>query len=225
MEFTVQRKDDHFQFRIQQVPEKYHPSLKESYYQQEGDTFFKSYSATIPHIQTIGENFIKNGQSMLDQLAGLAPVPWEDALSFFAERMKDTGVEWLLVGSLNLLVRGIEVTPRDVDVICYLKDMEKVQSLFGDVVMEPLQGCDNWVAKAYGALFHKALISIAFDTLDCLDQTEPTDAGPYAMAHAETVIWKGYSLRVPPLELSVNINRRRGRLDRVELIEDYLKKA
>ena len=41
----------------------------------------------------------------------------------------------------------------------------------------------------------------------------------------EELNWNGYVIKVPPLELQLNVTRRRERIDRVELIEEYMNKT
>ncbi|WP_440947326.1 hypothetical protein ACSAZL_03360 [Methanosarcina sp. T3] len=50
------------------------------------------------------------------------------------------------------------------------------------------------------------------------------DCGPHARQNLETIKWNGYEIQVLPLELQLNVNKRRERMDRVKLIEDFLNK-
>jgi hypothetical protein len=61
-------------------------------------------------------------------------------------------------------------------------------------------------------------VDLAFDPQPALDQPEPSDSGPYARDHLEEVVWRGTQIKVPPLQLQLATNLRRGRTARAEAI-------
>jgi hypothetical protein len=65
-------------------------------------------------------------------------------------------------------------------------------------------------------------IDIASDPQSSVDEPEPVDFGPYAKSKLETITWNGYKVRIPPIELQLNVNKRRHRIERVRLIEEYI---
>jgi hypothetical protein len=211
------------QFIVTDVPEDIGQKLADDYYVRQADRFVRSYPLSSPHIDQIAQSFVLNADRYISQAYGNAPVPWNNALKSFINRLRDLDIEWLLIGSCPLAIRGIDVAPRGVDLVCRMKDFELVQETLVDCTVLPFEACENWVAKAFGVAFLGAPISIAFEPQDCLDQPDPIDSGPYAMAHAETILWEGYQLPVPPIQLSININRKRERTERVALIEAFMK--
>ena len=46
-----------------------------------------------------------------------------------------------------------------------------------------------------------------------------SDFGPTATGRLDTVTWRGHTLRVPPLDLQLQVSERRGMAARVEEIE------
>lgn len=48
------------------------------------------------------------------------------------------------------------------------------------------------------------------------------DQGPIAASRLEVIRWRGYDIRVPPLELQLEVSRRRGLGERVAIIERAL---
>jgi hypothetical protein len=226
METSVSKDKENVIFMVSNIKEEYITHLEEEYYTKKGNGYIKVYPGTIPYIETTGENFKKYGEEIFYQRWGVKPAPWQEGLIAFIEKIKNTGMEWLLIGSCPLALRGIAVNPKGVDIVFpHIKDMEKIRNLFSDVMIDPLTECHNWVAKAYGSIFYNTSISMAFETQSSLDIPEPIDSGPYAIAHMEKINWNGYNVNIPPLELSLNINRKRDRIDRVKLIEDYMKKT
>lgn len=63
-------------------------------------------------------------------------------------------IKWALVGSTNLQLQGMQVTPHDLDIVIQHKDLEKVSNLFSDYSASPVSqfptksGEPAWEVKA-----------------------------------------------------------------------------
>lgn len=68
------------------------------------------------------------------QAAGLDPVPWQGALAEVCRRLTGAGVDWWLTGSAALAVRGIPLTPGDLDLVVSDEDARRV----GDLLLDGL---------------------------------------------------------------------------------------
>ncbi len=209
-------------FRLTDVEPPIAAVLPAADWEQFGDVWQRSYPADAPHIDRIMSYFFANAERMFRQVAGLDPVPWEDAIVAFAERARVAGIDWWLTGSGAAAIRGTGIVPHDLDIMFDPAQRELVLSTFGDVLIQPLIDTEGWVTRYFGVLFLHAQIDIAADPDPAFDDPEPSDFGPFAAAHLETVSWNGWSVRVPPLYLQEAVNRRRGRLDRASLIERAL---
>ncbi len=209
-------------FRVSEFDPKYVPVLEACAFARQGDAFTKSYPASAPNIDRIVVRFRGHAEEMFDQMGYFAPVPWERALSEFADRVEGTGADWWLTGSCAVCVRGIPLNPHDVDIMIASADVPLFNEIFADDLIEPLIPCSGWVAKDFGVIFRHARIDIASDPQAFVDTPEPVDFGPYAGEHLEEVRWQGLTLKVPPLALSLNVNKKRGRTERAETIAHYL---
>ncbi|PTN36930.1 hypothetical protein C6366_08590 [Desulfonatronum sp. SC1] len=159
---------------------------------------------------------------MFDQLGYFKPIPWDIALFDFAKELENKDINWWLTGSCAVCVRGIPLNPHDVDIMIDSSDVYKISDMFSDYLIEPIVDTNGWLTKDFGVIFRHARIDIASDPQDILDNPEPIDCGPSALANLEEVNWKGLIIKVPPLHLSLNVNKRRKRIDRVTKIEQYL---
>lgn len=211
-------------FRVKDFEPKYESILKMCFYEKDGDSYIKKYSNQIKNIKIIQENFKNNAEVMFNQVGYFEDIPWEKALLAFSERINQFDIDWWLTGSCAACIRGIPLNPHDVDIMVDSKDVEQLNNLFSDWMIEPFIDTGGWVTKDFGVLFKYARIDIASDPSPSLDQPEPVDCGPYAKDHLETVLFKGHQIKVPPIQLQINANRRRSRLDRVKLLEAYLNK-
>ena len=102
-------------------------------------------------IEEIYENFSRHIEEIILQHAGLEPVPWERALREFLRRVQGVEFEWWLSGSAALAVRGIDVTPRDLDFA--VADAHAVGRLLHDALVEPVTHMREWVAEWFGRAF------------------------------------------------------------------------
>lgn len=208
-------------FVVDRFDEKYLPALHSLFYQPEGTAYVKSFAADLV-TDDIRRNFSRSAKDMFDQIGGFAAVPWERALELFAGLARAASIDWWLTGSGALAVRGLAVRPHDLDIMLFSADMARVRSALAQHIVEPIIPTSGWVMKHFGVAFLEARLDLAFDPEPAVDSPEPVDFGPYALERLETVAWHGFDLRVPPASLHLTSNRRRGRLDRVALIEEYL---
>lgn len=209
-------------FRVHDFDQRYEDVLKMCFYQKDGDSYVKSFPKSTKLLEKIQNHFLNNAEEMFSQLGYFSHVPWEDALYEFAKKVDGSGIDWWLVGSCAACIRGIKMNPHDVDIFIDSKDIDKVNELFGDYIIEPIIDTNGWLTKDFGVIFLHARIDIATDPHPCLDDPEPVDCGPYARNNLEEVTWRGYKIKIPPVELQLNANKKRGRDERVRLIEDYL---
>ncbi|MFL0251046.1 nucleotidyltransferase domain-containing protein [Clostridium neuense] len=224
MLITFEEKCDDIIFRVSKFHEKYEKILKMCFYEADGESYIKKFSKDIKNIDKIKANYKKSAEKMFSQLGYFEPIPWEDALLEFVKRLNGKGVDWWLTGSCAACIRGIPLNPHDVDIMIDSKYVSEISGIFSDCLVEPIVDTKGWVTKDFGVIFCHARIDIASDPSECLDEPEPSDSGPYAKQHLERIKWKGYEIKVPPLNLQLSVNKRRERMDRVKLIEEYINK-
>jgi hypothetical protein len=117
-------------------------------------------------------------------------------------------------------VRGIPVTPRDVDFAA--ADGERVANAFSDVLVEPPIFDPDWVADWFGRTWMGAIVEWAADVHPEIDDWRtPQESGPEAQAALEEVEWRGRVIRVTPLAKQLAVSESRGLHDRVEAIHRF----
>lgn len=231
MKATAKESDDSDIFRLTDVAPTDRAAIEADYFTPDGDGYTKTFSKDAPHIDVAAANFVLYADRLYGETLTHGSPLWRDGLRHFLDILDGSGIEWFLIGSCVLAIRGLDVVPRGVDVVFpHVSDLPRVRDLIGPDTLQPLLECEGWVAAAYGEAFHGCKIAMAFMTQDCLDApdpdgTGPSDSGPYAASHLGTATWEGRTIPVPPMQLLLNINRRRGRTDRVRLITEYLSNA
>lgn len=224
MRVSFEELDQKVIFRISEFHPKYERILQMCFYENDGNGYNKIYPKNAKYLDKIKKRYFDNANLMFDQLGYFVPVPWEKALTEFCQRTQGTNINWWLTGSCAACIRGIKMNPHDVDIMTDSKSIEEITYVFSDYLIEPIVDTNGWLTKDFGVIFLHARIDIASDPQEILDIPEPVDCGPYAKQNLETIKWNGYNIKVPPLELQLNVNKRRERMDRVKLIEDFMNK-
>ncbi len=144
----------------------------------------------------------------------LREAAWEEALEVVADRL--TGeVDWWLTGSAALAVRGIEVRPRDVDLV--VDDAERTGALLADLLVEPVVSTTGWVADWFGRAFSGALIEWVGGVHD-----DSLQHGPDAARRRERIGWRGRDMLVSPVDVQLAVSELRGLTDQADAIRRFL---
>lgn len=169
--------------------------------------------------------FRASSTPLLRQAAALDTVPWRDALRDAAERLDRAEIDWWLAGSAALAVRGVEVEPRDIDVVIAAADAARAAAAFDDALIEPVVETDQWISRWFGRAWLGARVEWVSGVSDAVDRPWPSDFGPIAAATLTEVEWENTRVRVPPLALQREASARRGLDDRVALIDALRRRA
>lgn len=211
-------------FIVTEVDSAYLQAVEELEFQPFEEGYGKAFPSNSPHLVRSYENFALFAESMILQTARVQPVPWEQALLALLEKIQGQKIDWWLVGSIALAVRGTGVVPRDIDLSVADKDAHKLGDLLLDNLIEPVQPTPDWFCNWFGRAFLHARIEWVGGVDERADTSEVCDFGPTAASRKETVSWHGYQLQVPPLDMQLRVSEARGMTDRVEKIKRLLQK-
>lgn len=76
-----------------------------------------------------------------------------DVLRKLHTKLEDEGLDWALVGSLGLAIRGVPVEPRDVDIMTDKASAYRIEQLFSDSVASPVSfRSSDKIESHFGAL-------------------------------------------------------------------------
>jgi hypothetical protein len=148
---------------------------------------------------------------------------FQTALLWIASEFQKRNIRWWLAGSAALCVRGLALLPHDIDIMTFKSEIDGIKTLFEPYIMEPFHHVTGWVVKGFGVINYHFRIDIAFEPEEWVDGQGPVDFGPYAQNHLETILWHGFPIQVPPIELHLASNLTRARNDRVTQIQQYLR--
>lgn len=211
-------------FVITDVDPAFHDTLRGFYYSEFEDGFARGFPAATAHLDQIYANFARFMPDMVLQTAGVQPVPWEQCLLALLERLDGQGLNWWLVGSAALAVRGMSVRPHDLDLVVQGQGSARMTELLADCLVEPVHDSrSGWIWDWFGRCFLHARLEWVGDVNAQAEQNGPTDFGPTALERCELVQWRGYTLKLPPLDLQLVVSERRGLYERADLIRAWLR--
>jgi len=195
------------------VEERYWDYFKYGLWWQLGNSFIKTYD-NVQDFHYCAENYVKYGETAIKQLTQEIPAPWEKALDLFIAEIDKLGVEWFIHGSVAMALWGIDVTPKDVNIIiANCSDFEKIRAHFSKFAIAPIQPCDDYGMCGGGSIFMEASISI---------WTQNQDFEPYDMTTLGQVPYKVRAVYVSTLERLKTDNEYYGRPERVALIQEKI---
>jgi hypothetical protein len=209
-------------FIIADLDPAYHDAVRVLYYSPVEDGFAKSYPADTPHLDRIYQNFEQYAEEMVLQTAQVRLVPWDKALFAFLQIIEDNRINWWLTGSTALAVRGLDIAPRDLDLIVDDASAPKLGELLLDYLVEPVLPSTGWIGNWFGRAFLHARLEWVGGVNASVDTPHVSDFGPTAASRLEAVNWHGKAIRVPPLDLQLQVSERRGLTGRAEKIKRML---
>jgi hypothetical protein len=214
---------DQAQFLVRTDDAAYRRVLAELMFREEGDAFVRSFRADAPGLHQSYVRFKLMLEEMLAQTAGRRLPPWDEALDAVASRLAVARCDWFLAGSAALAVRGIDIVPRDLDLV--VADASTAIRALVDVQVEPvsLNRPGAWIARWFGRGFLHARVEWIAEVDPALDvYSWPNEYGPKAAARLETVRWNDHVLALAPLDVQLAVTERRGLAQRAEAIRDFL---
>lgn len=182
----------------------------------------RTYRPDTPHRDLICRNFERDVPAMLRQTARIDPVPWEDGLHTLLQALHDRDVDWWLGGSGALAARGVAVAPRDLDLVVGEASAYHLGDLLRDYLVEPVVPVQGWFCTAFGRAFIHMRVEWVGGVTDRADVPHITDFGPTAARQLDTIMWRGHTLRVPPLAMQLEVSERRGLTERAAAIRQAM---
>jgi len=203
-----------YAYFAEDVDERYWDYFKVGLWWQIGNSFTKSFD-NVKDFEYCAENFAKHGEIAIKQQLKIIPAPWEKALDVFISEMDRLDVDWFIHGSAAMALWGIDVAPKDVNIIiANYSDFDKVRNHFYKYAIKPIERCSDWIMSGIGEVFMEAAVGIAFQN---------KELEPYDMNQLDTVVYNGHKVFVISLDMLKQNNECYGRPERVKLIEEKMK--
>jgi hypothetical protein len=209
-------------FIIADVDPVYQDAVRSLYYGPCEEGFSKTFPANTPDLDRIFLNFERYAHEMVLQTARVHTANWEKALSAFLKIVEDSEIDWWLTGSAALAVRGLDIAPGDIDLVTNDAGAARLSELLLEYLLEPLQPSSGWIWNSFGRAFLHVRLEWVGGVNHSADHPDPSDFGPAAAKRLARVLWNGQEIRVPPLDLQLEVSKRRGLTERADKINQFL---
>jgi hypothetical protein len=196
------------QLGLSDVPGDLAAAVDELGFERMGASSVRRFPAGAPYASQAAARFEEYAEKMVYQAARVDKTPWRTALEEVLASLPADG--WFLAGSTALAVRGVAIEPRDVDLVAFDADScARLAESIQDLLVEPLVD-GGFLGERWFRAFSHARIECVGGPHASHDTPHLSDFGPFAMARLTTVQWRGWNIRVPPLELQLASRQRRG---------------
>ncbi len=215
---------DRAQFLVHTDDAEYRRALADLAFEESDGALVRSFPADAERLHESYLRFKLTLDDVLAQAAGRRLPPWEEALDAVAYRLRAARAEWFLAGSAALAVRGVDVVPRDLDLV--VVDAGRAATALADVQVEPVSETRRgaWIARWFGRAYLHARVEWIADVDPAIDvYSAPNEYGPLAAARLETVRWGDHELALAPIDVQLAVTERRGLAARAQTIRDFLR--
>ncbi len=199
---------------VDDVEPKFEKNLIAAWYEKTNTGFQKIYSMTDKEngvsekdIEIISSNFSRLGPSMFQ-----GNLDWNKALLTIIEKFSENNIEWYIFGSVSDAVRGVKITPHDIDIIIHTRDFFKVKNIFIDYVVEPfIDNKETWLVRFFGriSMDNSYVDVVAFESLNLENH------------YYDRVLWNGYNVLIETFENRYQMELKRNRIERIKAMDEY----
>jgi len=206
---------NHYAYCAENVDERHHKFFADELWWQLGDGFIKTFD-NVQDFSYCAENFAKYGETAIRQQLKLIPSPWESALDLFVAKMQEIDVPWHIHGSCAIALWGLDVAPKDIDIIIPNRDdFDKVRNHLYKLAIKPIEPCENWIMTGLGSVFMESVIGLAF-------AYQNMEHKPFDMNKLGKVTHNGNEIFISSLEMLRDDNKFYDRPERVAMIQSAL---
>jgi hypothetical protein len=144
-------------------------------------------------------------------------------LKFIQHKLKDEKLRWVVIGSANQALQGINIEPNDLDIITSIKDIKKILTIFREYVEQGLHKKAP-LTKGYPDCL-RLILKINNIQVDIIGEEDYDIYYSKVLKGAVTNI-QAEGLIIPCLKLEAELRayEETGRTEKISLIEEHLNK-
>lgn len=142
-----------------------------------------------------------------------------DTLKLVANRLTNNGFIWAVIGSTNLALQGVDIVPRDMDIISTMDVLPKIKSIFPEYEVAEME---ERVSATSGS-YWRVVMHINDIEIEVLGEKENGIYADRLLAGQKIdIALDGVNISCLALESELQAYRDTGRQNRVDLIENFL---
>ena len=142
-----------------------------------------------------------------------------ETLKIISQRLADNNITWSLVGSTNLSLQGLDIPPRDIDIVVTMDSLDEIKNIFAEYDVSEMEEKSS---KVGGSYWRVAL------TINGIEVEIMRENGDGIYTHR---LLAGHAIKITlgeaavfgfDLESEILAYKETGRQNRVEMIENFL---
>jgi len=147
-----------------------------------------------------------------------------NVLRIIMNRLETRGINWVLGGSVNLALQGVDISPRDVDILTDKDGALQIGELLKDYESKRVELTKNEKFSSYFGKFR--IEGIEVEVIGDLQSRTPDGKWTTQFRPKRKTTLKLEELKIPasPLEVELEAYKMLGRRDRVQKISEALRK-
>jgi len=146
-----------------------------------------------------------------------------DMLKYLYKTFKDNHIRWILVGSMGLALRNVNVEVHDIDLIILEKDLDKVSKLFDRYAIRPMAYSQNdrLHIKSYIGTYNIEGVQV-----EIMSNIEHEDHDGWKKTDINKTItheFEGMDIQMLTLEVEYEAYKKMGRIEKAGKILEVIK--
>ena len=137
----------------------------------------------------------------------------KNILDLILKRLGNQKVLWMLDGSVNLVVQGVNIKPDDLDITTDEKGQNIFKKLFREFIKD----------ESYNNQKDKYAVILEVENHD-VEVSRYGGREPYSLDKIAWIRWKRLKLPVMPLKYAKDFYERIGRKEKATLIDNFINK-
>lgn len=142
-----------------------------------------------------------------------------DTLKLISQRLNENNFIWAVIGSTNLALQGVDIVPRDMDIISTMDVLPKIKSIFPEYEVAEIEERGSVISGSYW----RVVMHINEIEIEVLGEKENGIYVDRLLAGQKiNVVIDGVNISCLALESELQAYHDTGRQNRVDLIESFL---
>jgi hypothetical protein len=144
-------------------------------------------------------------------------------LTIILRVLRSNKVNWVLIGSLNLFLQGVEIEYHDIDIYTDKEGVSLINKIFGKYVIQPINFSETDVFKSFRGIFkiNDCLVDVVSD-LHFRPSINSKWFKSSGLSNLKTLKYKDLLLPVTPLNEEYQAYINMGRLEKAKKIKNKI---
>jgi hypothetical protein len=160
----------------------------------------------------------------MDKAIGTIPNTHYLALNTIIKKLKDHDVNWVLIGSANLALQGVDVEVHDIDLVTDQASGKKMAALLKEYITKPVEYSEKGPFRSYYGIMdvNGVKAEIIIELQHKLSTGKWSDKS--RITEKEMLEYKGLAIPVMPLKIEYDAYKLMGREEKARKIKEFLDK-